>query len=93
VNADEALVDPYRVLYWGCDSGPAHSWWLLTHLSLCRLYLVRRLGVLFPEDRDHQAVLLCQLQVCGRIVDLEVDEAEWASAAVQSQIRAKAAYN
>lgn len=93
MSADEALVDPYRIMYWGCDSGPDHRLWLLAHLSLCRLHLVRRLGVLFAEDRDHQAVLLCQVQVCGRIVDLEVDEDEWGSAAVQAQIREKAAYN
>lgn len=92
---DEALVTPQWIIYWACQGGRDHptTVWLRQHLSQRRLYLVRRLGEAYPGDRDHYAILLCQLQVCGRIVDLEVHETEWAPVALQSQIREKAAYN
>lgn len=92
---DEALVAPHTVLFWACQGGREHptTVWLRKHLNPRRLCLVRRLGVVRPEDQDHYAVFLVQLQVCGTIVDIEVLQVHWSLAACLSQIRSRACLN
>lgn len=91
----EALVAPHTVYAWACQGGQEHptTVWLRKHLNPRRLCLVRRLGVVRVEDADNYGVLLVQLQVCGTIVDLEVFQDHWSTAACMSQIRARACLN
>lgn len=92
---EQALVVPQRIMLWACEGGRTHptTLWLARHLNPRRLYLVRRLGVLHPGDRECYGILLCQLQVCTKIIDLEVHEDEWGIAATMSQIREHALLN